>query len=827
MSSRNPFAPLLLLLLLLAFALPARAGDVCVDTVAELVSAIHAFPNQPDGSTHSIKIVKGTYVVGNQLGGITYSWPEAVGLSIKGGYNPGCSTRDLNPAFTVIDGNDQTNSAIQLGLTGDVNAYVDGLTFTRLMGDGYNAAFSLTLNNSSSEQARYTIQRCRFIHNSSNRIVGMSAPQIRFINNVVANNQTYGNTPSAVRLYFAYGANSGAIATNNTITANSGSGLSIRSDTAGQGQTTSRHSEVTNNILWANGLDLNLTHFDPIQNAITVEGNVIGGYSGSTTLGATNLSSDPYFVNVAAENYALQGVSPAINSGFMFQWFGFPGVDLVGNERVIGTHIDRGAFESSLDDRVAFVVTNVGDNGDNQNPLPGSLRAGIKAANAATVPFRISFEISGGCPRIINMMTTMLDVRGDVTIDARTQPGWSPNTAYGRSDANLCIVLNGAGATTHAFRIPAAAGSIARLSVFGLVFAGFTDTAIRIEKGHNHRIAGNQFGAVPFTAANGSAVRVTGASGGAFIGGYDDPETLNLIAGSTGVGVHLDNTSGGNTVANNLIGFQADGNSAGGNSTGIFVYNSPNNTLQYNFIGYSASTGITLSGPSSHGNLIQYNGIGLDSFGNSPGNSGAGVAIVYGAHYNIVGAPLSGNYGANFITGNTGSGVWISPNGGDGNQVLYNIFFDNGAIDIDLGAAGPTANQPTNPASGPNRLQNYPTLTLAERTSGANPTLTLGGQLHSAPNSSYRIDFYLGDCDPTAPSRGTARYWIGRIETTTAASGDASFSNVFNFYVSNTIPSSRVSATATSSSGDTSEIGECFAITDVALPDALFQDGFD
>ena len=523
MSSRNPFAPLLLLLL--AFALPARAGDVCVDTVAELVSAIHAFPNQPDGSTHSIKIVKGTYVVGNQLGGITYSWPEAVGLSIKGGYNPGCSTRDLNPAFTVIDGNDQTNSAIQLGLTGDVNAYVDGLTFTRLMGDGYNAAFSLTLNNSSSEQARYTIQRCRFIHNSSNRIVGMSAPQIRFINNVVANNQTYGNTPSAVRLYFAYGANSGAIATNNTITANSGSGLSIRSDTAGQGQTTSRHSEVTNNILWANGLDLNLTHFDPIQNAITVEGNVIGGYSGSTTLGATNLSSDPYFVNVAAENYALQGVSPAINSGFMFQWFGFPGVDLVGNERVIGTHIDRGAFESSLDDRVAFVVTNVGDNGDNQNPLPGSLRAGIKAANAATVPFRISFEISGGCPRIINMMTTMLDVRGDVTIDARTQPGWSPNTALRplrcqpvhrveRRGCDRACVSHSRRGRQHCPPVRVRP-DIRRLH---------RQRRSASKMGHNHRIAGNQFGAVPFTAANGTAVRVTGASGGAFIGGYDDPE---------------------------------------------------------------------------------------------------------------------------------------------------------------------------------------------------------------------------------------------------------------------------------------------------------------
>ena len=82
---------------------------------------------------------------------------------------------------------------------------------------------------------------------------------------------------------------------------------------------------------------------------------------------------------------------------------------------------------------------------------------------------------------------------------------------------------------------------------------------------------------------------------------------------------------GGNIVANNLIGYQADGNSAGGNQTGVFVYNSPSNILQYNRIGYSASTGITLSGPSSQGNLIQNNGVGLDASADSPGNSGAGV----------------------------------------------------------------------------------------------------------------------------------------------------------------------------------------------------------
>lgn len=809
-------------LLLLLSAPPARSGDFCVDTVAELVNAIGMYESQADNTVYSIKVVQGTYVVGNQLGGAYSAYPRSVGLSIKGGYTAGCASRQLNPANTVIDGNDTAGSAPYFSIQYDSNAYIEGLTFTRFVG-GAGPAFGIGSGVDTSDVARFTIRHCRFIRNSGNSIVSLEAPEMRFINNLVADNLPSGTGRAAVLLEYAYEAGSGAIVTNNTIATNSGSGLRLLDY---DGQVGVRFSEITNNILWNNVADLDLGEFDPFLNTIFVEGNVVENYVGVLPLSSSNLSSNPQFINLAANNYGLNFASPAINSGFQFQSLGFPSKDLAGGERVIGTKIDRGAFESSIDDRVAFVVTNSSDNGNNASPLPGSLRAAIKAANAAAGPYRISFEIGGACPRIINLTTTMLDITGDVTLDARTQDGWSPNTFYGRSDATLCIVLNGSGASAHAFRVPSLAGADARLAVFGMMFAGFTDAALRLENGHDHRIAGNQFGAVPFTSANGAAVRVTGSSGGAFVGGYDDPASMNLIAGSSVAGIHLDNSSGGNTIANNVIGFQTDGTSAGGNGTGIFVYNSPNNDIQYNFIGYSDSTAITLSGPSTQGNEIQYNGIGADWLNGTPGNTGAGIGILFGAHDNTVGAPLLGAYGWNYIAGNTGPGVWISASGGAGNRVLYNTFFDNGAIDIDLGAAGPSANQASNPGVGPNHLQNYPTLTLAERSTGSSPTINIGGQLHSAPNTAYRFEVYIGRCDPSAPTRGTAEYWIGRVNSLSNAQGDATFSAVFS------VPSflgslSQVSATATSSSGDTSEIGECFTITNVAPPDALFEDGFE
>mgnify|MGYP001277071233 CR=1 FL=1 len=822
MSSRNPFAPLLLLLL--AFALPARAGDVCVDTVSELVSAFQAFSSQPDGSTYSIKIVEGTYNVGNQLGNTLSSYPNSVGLSITGGYNPGCSTRDLNPAFTVIDGGDQYGSGIVFELYGDANAIVDRLTFGNLY-DG-DIAFGIRNFGNSSDQASYRIQHCRFRANLANRIVDMHGPQMQFFNNLVAKNGAVGAGSAAVNLRFLFHGDSGAIVTNNTIADNVADGLAIRTDTAG-GQPTSRQSEATNNILWSNGLDLNLFNFEPGGHAISVEGNVIGSFLGSPTLGTTNLSSDPKFVNVAAESYALQSISPAINSGFMFQWFGFPGVDLVGNERIVGTHIDRGALESSLDNRTDFLVTNVGDNGDNVNPLVGSLRAGIKAANAAAGPFRIGFAIGGSCPRIINVMTPMLDVTGDVTIDGRTQPGWSPNTIWGQSNASLCVVLNGAGATAHAFRIPATAGSTARLSVFGLMFAAFTDAAIRLENGHDHRIVGNQFGAVPFTAANGTAVRVSGSSGGAFIGGYGDPEVTNVIAGSSGPGLYFDNSAGGNVVAHNLIGYQTDGLSAGGNQSGVLIYNSPGNVLEINRIGYSTNNGVTLAGPSSQGNRIQNNNLGV-VLGQTSGNGGAGVGISFGAHHNTVGAPMSAGYGKNAIGGNGGAGVWISPTGGIGNLVLANWYGTNGGIDIDLATAGASANQATSPSVGPNQLQNYPTLTLVQRTTNTSPgMLIVTGQLHSIPNALFRIDIYLGTCHPSVPTRGVAEDWIAPLFVLSDAQGNASFSESFSLAVGAS-SNGHASATATSvSGGDTSEIGECEPVMPIELPDALFQNGFE
>ena len=323
---------------------------------------------------------------------------------------------------------------------------------------------------------------------------------------------------------------------------------------------------------------------------------------------------------------------------------------------------------------------------------------------------------------------------------------------------------------------------------------------------------------------NGKVALVTGASRGAFIGGFDDPTAVNLIAGSSVAGVYFDNALGGSTLANNVIGFQPDGTSMGGNAIGAFIFNSPNNSLLYNFIGHSSSNGVTISGASSVNTLVQYNKIGVSWLSNVTGNQGAGVGIVFAARDSTIGAPLDGSFGANLIAYNSGPGVWISPSGGAGNRVLANNFFNNGFLDIDLASAGPSANQPSNPATGPNRLQNHPVLTSAVRTTGANATTLVSGTLHSAPASSYRIDVYFDTGCNAVTGRGGARYPIGRDSVFTNANGDTSFAIA--------VPGPKIglgviSVTATSSQGDTSETSNCVTEVNASLPDLLFANDFE
>ena len=828
-----------LLLLALVTGNTAEADTRCVNSVGGLIQAVDSFDFQNDG-TLTIKLVQGTYNVGSGLVGTTHtSDPSVVSLKLLGGYTAGCAARTVNPLNTTINAGNADNTALLFRFNDDATATVEGITFTGFKAPAGKSVLELTDLLGDSDEETYSVRHCRFLGNTGHNMIYMSASQMNVTNNLVANNTLVGGGAGAVLIKFKYGGNSRVAIDNNTVAMNNG-GFGVLVDT--DNRESERYTSIVSNILWGNsGTDLNLTRYDTGLSPNLLYGHNIYGTTAGFALRPGDLVTNPQFTNAAGGNFVPAAGSPAINSGPTQQFYGFPARDLIHNERIVGNLIDRGAYEATVQNQSSFLVTSSGDNGSNASPTTGSLRAAIKAANASGLPFRISFGISGSCPRIVNMSTPMLDITGDVTIDGRTQQGWSGNTQTGSFDANLCLVVNGSGAAPYAFHVPSGAGN-ARLTVMGMMFAGFTDAAIKIEAGNGHRLAGNQFGAVPFTSSNHDAIRITGTSGGAFIGGYDDPTATNLIAGSSGVGVYLDNAGGGSTLANNLIGFQTDGAGLGGNGTGVYIFNSPQNVLQYNLIGNSASHGVNISGSGSSGNLLQYNIIGTTFFDLPAGNGAAGVGLSFGAQGNTIGAPQSGSYGANTIARNGAAGVWITPSGGSSNRVMGNRIRFNGDIAIDLSTAGATANQSTNPGSGPNHLQNYPILTQALRhpwnapsaaatghvpsaVPGADALIDVTGSLHSTPLESYRIDVYFGiDCDVNHANRGVPDVPLGRTVVTADGQGNANFQLTVPGYSAFL---GHVSATATHVGGDTSEVGTCLAVVDGTLPDPLFADGFE
>jgi hypothetical protein len=238
----------------------------------------------------------------------------------------------------------------------------------------------------------------------------------------------------------------------------------------------------------------------------------------------------------------------------------------------------------------------------------------------------------------------------------------------------------------------------------------------------------------------------------------------------------------------------------------VYIFNSPANTLQYNYIGYNSSAGVTLSGAGTSATSMQYNIIGRDWTAGPAGNIAAGVIVNFGAQNNTIGADLGSRYGGNTIASNLGPGVWISPSGGSGNRILGNSVHDNVNVEIDLGSAGASANQASNPVAGPNHLQNYPVLTSAVRAS-ASTVMVVRGTLHSVPSSSYRLDLYAARHCDSAVGRGNAEHYLGYAYANTNSAGDASYQ--LNVQAPPHASYDTVTATATSNGGDTSEIGTC------------------
>ncbi len=532
-----------------------------------------------------------------------------------------------------------------------------------------------------------------------------------------------------------------------------------------------------------------------------------------------------------------------------------------------------------LEDRnllAVFTVTVTADNG------AGSLRQAILDANAAGGPDVIQFNIGAGGLQTIEVNSKLPDITGAAVINGTTQPGFAGSplieingpglggppaglfaglTILGGATTVQGLIVNNFG--TSGIVIGSAGNTIignyigtdptgtqARANGFyGIhivntpnnIIGGTTAAARNLISGNGisglfleggsstgNTIQGNYIG----TTLNGAAALGNGFDGIELFSGSNNliggtvPGATNLISGNMGNGVSITGPSANlNTVQGNLVGVNLAGTAALGNALdGVGILEGFNNLVggttvaARNIISANGTAGVSISGSTATGNLVQGNFVGTSLDGAAPLGNAFGGVVIDGAANSIIGGTVAGT--ANRIGFNGLVGVLVSA--GVGNAILGNSIFANVGLGIDLGFVDPddlpstngvTPNDPQDPDIGPNLLQNFPSLVSAVSFNG---TTTIRGSFNSTPNTLFRVELFTNLVeDPSLQGEGETFLLAQNVLT------DANGNATLTINAGIEIPRGRfITATATNPSNSTSEfsvsvgvVGPRFLIT--------------
>ncbi len=461
------------------------------------------------------------------------------------------------------------------------------------------------------------------------------------------------------------------------------------------------------------------------------------------------------------------------------------------------------------------------------------------------------------------------------------------NVISGNSGRGIWLNGNNNGVSGNYIGTNIAGSAAIRNDMGGLEVVGDSSSIGGLTSGQRNVISGNgSFGLLVGSTANFTAVHgnyigtdasgstdVGNANAGVSVSGSDTliggstPTHRNVISGHGLVGVLTNGVR--TTVEGNFIGVNAAGATALGNTLGIAA-NGVNTLIDGNVVSGNVD-GIYLV-PGATNPVVVGNIIGVDVTGSSaiPNQSGITVGSTSGT---IGGAAGTTNY----ITGNTGDGIWFlaaaknvtvasnfigympgssATNGGHGIRVsagsLANIvlggagnadrnliennvgdgihiestatgvdirtnFIDaNGGLGIDLAPDGPTLNDPTEFDTGANDLQNWPVIKSAVQ---SGPSLTINSHIRTEHLTNYMLRYYATVCDASGYGEGGTQ--IGSVMVSTSLEGNAADTSTFTY----TLPAGyTVTGTATNiSTGSASEFSACYSPTSDVDGDGVFD----
>ncbi|GAB5404976.1 MAG: hypothetical protein Aurels2KO_32070 [Aureliella sp.] len=342
----------------------------------------------------------------------------------------------------------------------------------------------------------------------------------------------------------------------------------------------------------------------------------------------------------------------------------------------------------------------------------------------------------------------------------------------------------------------------------------YTSAGVLIE-GANNTIGGTTAADRNVISSNHVGVEVHGsaATGNQIIGNFVGTNALgNAAAENETYGVYLRGGAQNNMIGGSGVG---EGNVISGNAQmGVYISgeDTDNNTIQGNKIGVNAagtdvlanalrgisigygSDGILIGGPTTDaGNwiagselqifvfgestdtVIQNNTLGTDLTGTA--NWGAAESGIYIVDANGRSPQIQILQNTIAFSGQVGgpggdSGIAFFQTVGNEHTILQNLIYGSTGLGIDLCDDGVTANDEGDGDSGPNNRQNFPVLSSAT-TIGSDTVVV--GSLNSNASTSYRIEFFSSPSGHSTGYGGATTY-LGFINVTTDASGDANFS---------------------------------------------------
>jgi trimeric autotransporter adhesin len=394
-----------------------------------------------------------------------------------------------------------------------------------------------------------------------------------------------------------------------------------------------------------------------------------------------------------------------------------------------------------------------------------TLKATIQQANANPAEADlIRFNIPGDTTKVKTIRPTseLPAITQSVTINGYTQPGSQENTrAKGAISAVPKVQLDGSTAGIDADGLIVQGAS--NVTIRGLVINHFDRSGIFLtstDGSDNNHFEGN------FIGTNAAGTAITDASGQPIGNGSAGVEINGLNAGNVVGGSAADQR---NLISGNL----GDGDFAGTDGT---------DTIQ--------------------GNLIGTDKTGTKDLHNGTTNNGEGVNL--GGQNSII----SGN----IIAFNTSDGVQVRSNATHvGHDIGPNSIFSNDGLGIDIvdnanSGLGPNGDGPnTNDGgtandadTGPNNLQNFPTIISATTSSSTGET-KIDIFLDTVPSTQYTIRIYSNPRDT-----GEGKTFIGQVENVTTNTNGTSSIN--DFIPVKTVPVGQsITATATDPAGNTSE----------------------